>query len=223
MAKIYKALAAAAQPGGKLAGLARLPPVKQSVSLSLSPEVACSVVLEAVKATLLRCGWTAYDDSLLLGVTVFLHTAFPRMCCKRGLTALIMLCRSQLFDSTSRRGLRHYICEAGGPHAAAGLNHACSPTRCLTPWSLRLALMQCSFHPMQELHCMCSSRPPIFSTCRHGTVPARVIAACKEKQHAGRLHNAARVPGSARRPGADELGSERHCMLHPAPLLVRMP
>ena len=70
MAKIYKTLAAAAQPGGKLAGLARLPPVKQSVSLSLSQEIACSVILEALKATLLQCGWTAYDDRLLLGMTL---------------------------------------------------------------------------------------------------------------------------------------------------------
>ena len=86
VAKTYKALAAAAQPGGKLAGLARLPPVKQSVSLSLSPEVACSVALEALKATLLRCGWTAFDDSLLLGMTMCQHSGFVHMCCKRVLT-----------------------------------------------------------------------------------------------------------------------------------------
>ena len=106
MAKTYKALAAAAQPGGKLADLARLPPVKQSVSLSLSPEVACSVVLEALKATLLRCGWTAFDNSLLMGMTMCQHSGFLHMVASVCLPDL-PLYRSQLSDSTSRRGLRH--------------------------------------------------------------------------------------------------------------------
>jgi len=67
VAKAYKALAAAAQPGGLLAGLAWLPPVKQSVCLALAPQTACSILCEAVRAALLGRGWIALRDNTLIG------------------------------------------------------------------------------------------------------------------------------------------------------------
>ena len=67
VAKAYKALAAAAQPGGPLAGLAWLPPVKQSVCLALAPQTACSIVCEAVRAALLGRGWISLHGNTLIG------------------------------------------------------------------------------------------------------------------------------------------------------------
>lgn len=74
VAKVYKALAAATLPGGKLAGLAKLPPVKQSICLSLPPQIACSIIRKELESTLLRRGWAAFTDDMLLGV---LYTQKP--------------------------------------------------------------------------------------------------------------------------------------------------
>ena len=74
VAKVYKALAAATLPGGKLAGLAKLPPVKQSICLSLPPQIACSIIRKELESTLLRSGWAAFTDDMLLGVLSHTHT-----------------------------------------------------------------------------------------------------------------------------------------------------
>ncbi len=87
VAKVYKALAAATLPGGKLAGLAKLPPVKQSICLSLPPQIACSIIRKELESTLLRRGWAAFTDDMLLGV--LLHTKDIRLkACNLRMTAV---------------------------------------------------------------------------------------------------------------------------------------